>query len=1472
MEKFFGVLQLQKILLFFLLVSFSVLILMPLQKELDRFMVSLKRDTIDGLEREIGRELRYEKISPSILLSLNIHDVRVSPPNEGRPDTIEIGRLRVFYSPMDILRGKTVSAVREIEITNSTIIIDEELDAEFLDRLGRLTRGKAAVEGEEPIEKGRSMELFGTTFARITLTGKNLLIKYKGKGNISTLSRLFFTLDFPKESHNEAQFTSRGSFSFFSEKPIELGNFAFANAETDFSLESTMSERESPLLAVMSLKNFSSDLFSFDRLTVELQKDEEKTVLRKIEDRSPWNFSLSHIQDEGLFKLEFAAEEFAFSDKLRLGEELTEYRQLISSRLSGTMDAEIAEDLSTYRYTADLTAQIDHQAVPEPFTATIDLKGDENSAVFEALELQSESLDLAYYGEIKLNTFFPQGKVELRRLTLGGHTYRSDITLRSSPETVEFRTDRIFIDSSLELRAVSLDLRKRGNQYDYRSSLFLSADGIEEQIDNYVRSEGSFTRGENPGLELSAEITDLPLVPILQIYAKDFPVERVPLKNARLTTEAFVSKAQDGFFFSLQPLKIEDVERGFSLFTRVRGNNELIRFGEIEILYHERSLYGNANMAFAEQDTVHFDAALRMAAEQYDIYGTYHGKSTLIIRGNHGISASAFFQRNNVAFSAKADNLPVPIGEESSELSFKGRGRISKETGWLVHLSSLEILSPPGLQKGGSIRISASANRERIKLWDLRYSDSVSILTGEGVFIPDNFDEPSGSGWLTLRSEQESALRDKMNREEYSAVCAIENNRIKASVTVNSMPLRRFAVLPIDGILSADAFLSGPIDDPELDFSAQLEEGEYRNTPLEFDLRASVNKRVISLNYIQGSFKNHLIQKGEGRYNVERGRARIEGDYLGTIGKKSSSAHFVLDAALTPVAAIENVAEVFTSNFSAELDLTKINLFGTERASWNVGLEREEGTIQFIGGPKDAVSGQFNDSGEFSISVDDPLPVRFLADGRIEEGTIATRVHDVFFDLTTLDEIGFDAILFNSGSIRGGFTITGSAADPEFYGTLQGSRIAGTLEQVAEPVEQFSTTITMDDKEVRVEPVSVRSGKGRASLSGGFVFDKWTPTDIQVLVRTLDENGIHVVIRLKESGLSIDGYGTGDFSFTSGFNENRIGGDILAKDCVITLEEPQKGEKREMKKPLIVDMEIETGTKVEFIWPRRRLPILSAFADIGQKVEIFYSSLDENFRFTGEVDIRGGEIFYFQRNFFLKEGTITFNETEQSFDPLLNARAEIKEIDMTGHPVTIYLIVENEPLKSFTPRFEASPQLSTVEIAQILGTHIYGAPGEGELGLAAALMLTGDIFSQFSVVRSFENQVKEAFNLDLFSLRTQIVQNVLLERIGTEDDPVEQTEDPIQQTDPLGRYLDNTTLFLGKYLGNDLFLEAMLQVRQQPSYIGEIQDENLIFSMEVGLEWKTPLFLLNLSVNPDFTDPEQSLENTSVGLSWDYSY
>ena len=128
---------------------------------------------------------------------------------------------------------------------------------------------------------------------------------------------------------------------------------------------------------------------------------------------------------------------------------------------------------------------------------------------------------------------------------------------------------------------------------------------------------------------------------------------------------------------------------------------------------------------------------------------------------------------------------------------------------------------------------------------------------------------------------------------------------------------------------------------------------------------------------------------------------------------------------------------------------------------------------------------------------------------------------------------------------------------------------------------------------------------------------------------------------------------------------------------------------------------------MEFIWPNRDVPVLRANAKTGALLQITSDSATGRFSLIGDIDLRNGEIYYFQRNFYLRQGVLSFNENEIQFEPRITARAEIRDRTDDG-PVIISMLVENAPLQSFTARFESSPALSQVEIFSLLGHSITG--------------------------------------------------------------------------------------------------------------------------------------------------------------------
>ncbi|MCD6397523.1 MAG: translocation/assembly module TamB domain-containing protein, partial [Spirochaetaceae bacterium] len=303
--------------------------------------------------------------------------------------------------------------------------------------------------------------------------------------------------------------------------------------------------------------------------------------------------------------------------------------------------------------------------------------------------------------------------------------------------------------------------------------------------------------------------------------------------------------------------------------------------------------------------------------------------------------------------------------------------------------------------------------------------------------------------------------------------------------------------------------------------------------------------------------------------------------------------------------------------------------------------------------------------------------------------------------------------------------------------------------------------------------------------------------------------------------------------------------------------------------PLFINMKFTSGKKVQFLWPSENLPILRATATQGQIINVTMDSLSDIYSVIGDVDIKYGSIYYFQKSFYLSEGTIGFNENESKFDPLLGFRAQIKEVDSSGEIVNITLIQDKLPISKFSPRFKSDPPLSDVEIFSILGSGVFATIGNEQIDLTSALILTGDLVAQFGIIQSFENKVEDVFKLDLFSIRTQVIQNILIDRFVDNS-----TIDNGVYLDSFGRYLDNTNLYLGKYFGNDIFLQGQLQISNQKVLDSGLlyASNKLFFESTISLEWKTPLFLLGFSIKPDFVDPVASIQNTSLALSWGYSY
>jgi hypothetical protein len=497
--------------------------------------------------------------------------------------------------------------------------------------------------------------------------------------------------------------------------------------------------------------------------------------------------------------------------------------------------------------------------------------------------------------------------------------------------------------------------------------------------------------------------------------------------------------------------------------------------------------------------------------------------------------------------------------------------------------------------------------------------------------------------------------------------------------------------------------------------------------------------------------------------------------------------------------------------------------------------------------------------------------------GVITGKTIDVRTTNLYVDLGSLWRFipKKDIINVPGGIADVSMEIRGSLGDPEFFGTarVHGLRLSVPRFLRAD-IEPVSAVIVLEGNEMRFGPIPARVGGGAGMASGWFRFDRWVPNvfgiDVQVPPETPIPFGVNI------ASVQADGDVSGRLALGMEDMVLRVSGDLTGNNTEINLDTQQfswqalelEGMDDSASIPVVADFRLTTGPKVEFVYPSREFPVVRANTEAGTMLRITNDELSGRFTVEGDVAIRNGEIFYFQRSFYIQEGVLSFNETNEQFDPRISARAETRDRTDDG-PVTISMIVDNSPLRSFTPRLESNPSLSQFEILSLLGQNVSGMPSaeDPNESIRSMVLASGDFLTQFYAYRRIERLVRDFIHMDMFSIRTQFLQNIVIQATNLRD--------PVDRNSGVGNYFDNTTVFLGKYFGPNIFGQAMLSFRydENRTTFGDISQGGLTLGggvsleADVGIELNGPLFDIQVNFAPRHLE-NMFVNDLSVTFLW----
>jgi hypothetical protein len=1475
-KKTFSKSSIIKILIFTFLAVDILLGLYPLQIRIRDRIGRIRDNFIFQAEEFLGRKVQYGSIGPSIFGVLDIRDVRIV--REDDSIFLSISRLRLSYSIVKLIRGDLQNVFKSIRIDKPVLNLDFQKDADLLERFSSLR-----VEGTEPDKKNTVdfKELLPENFSIRILNGEWELsapvgtVKLHGAGLDASVRK------------NRISFKGRWNALF---SPVE-GIMSFLPPSTSMAFQAAMTGRISGDYsgdkkegsASLSIPSVSGNFFRAKPLGLNLFFSGNKLELRKTHDKSPAAFSLVYDFDRDNLQGRFDGKNFPLQDFLSFSGDLKDYNPVLSSRISGTASFE-KEGSEKLWFSVDLSGSGPRNFQTNLFLerAFLDIKatGNKDSVRIENFEISSPNGSIGFRGGVdftQASQFAPYGLLSLSNFRLRGKNGISgDIFISSVEQEISFFSESITAgNTKLSSLDLSFNRGRQGLDFVFSALSFkktATGDSRESARRGSISIAGS---ADNNPRQFRANLTlDSFAASDILNFVEPLAPAAIPSQVRSLASD--LSLSTEVFFFTDYKNVLFNTPRIVAAYegmldiliaASLSGTDRGIELDASRISWGTRTMEMTGSVDFSDPGDITFYIGASFQKLTYFFEGLIRNKRGIAIRGSYGFQLFLAEEETGMYSGySRGDMLPFPSGEKFASFSFLSTLSYGSPSFWHAALEKFELLGvTTPVSSNASLRLSAEANEKGLTIPDIVFDDGRGALTG-GI----SFDWDSTYKFAGFNAE----INSGNSNEYYDLNGMYKDNHLDLFFSGQWILLFRFSAR--NALVDGSFRLSW--DSPE-SFDAEITIPSFVLYNQSKALRVSANVKINNDEFLAEKLKLNYsdLEVLVPFVRIDRtvSRAETEMQIWGLFLKRPVDISVRGDAAFNSSATWVDLVRDFGS-FDGSLTVNSA-IYNTMEAeepfAFLFNCQKENGSfaLDLNGGPRNMLRFRYTpelaEGGLIYAALSAPSPVRGTISGFIDSEKIDAQGTNLYADLGSLWRFvpPVDNIAFPAGIVTASIRVTGSPEEPEFYGSALGTSLQILVPRyLPEPIKPVPITVLLNGNEMTFGPVNAFVGQGGGIVSGWFRFEQWIPNIFSIDILVPPEYPIPYDFDI--SGVLAKGMVSGDLVLSMENMVFSITGELTAHDTEISLNSNELAtseglmsqDKENSTVSIVSNVSIKTGRRVEFFWPSADFPVVQATADFGTGVHITSDDMARRYTFTGDVKLRSGEIFYLERNFYIREGTLFFRENETQFDPRISARAEIRDQAEIG-PVTISMIIDNAPLRSFTPRFISTPALSQLEIYSILGQSPQLGGEQQNIALSAAI----DSLAQFTVVRRLQRQIRDFVGLDMLSMRTQLLQNVVLQATGGQ-----QSSNNPEKPYRVGNYFDNTTVFLGKYIGADLFGEAMLSFKY---------DENkqslggLVVEPELGLEMRNPLFDIRFNMVP--LHPENMFINDiSISLIWRRSF
>jgi translocation and assembly module TamB len=1455
----------KRILVFLILVVGTAAVLRPIQLTLREEMGKARDVFIGNAEEFLGLKIKYGSLGPSIFGVVDIRDVLILR----KDDSVLLGvdRLRLSYSLSAILSGVRIDAFNSVRIDRPVLSLDFAKDAELWERLSSLRGSSQAVERLLP--ENFSLRIWNgeTDFSdsigslmmrgvRVDASVKRYRVSFQGRWNAQ------FSL-----SSVSSDFFDGTSFS-----PVE----AAVNGRISGEYSADLNEGS----ATVEIPSITGNFFRLRPVSFGFFLLGNQLEIRKIYDRFPAAIYLVYDFENKKLNGRLEAENLALRDFLAFTGDYRKYNSALVLRVSGKADLE-RENSDSFQLSVNFSGAEGENLFLEKANLEMTVTGNKDRINIDNFDFTSSSGGLEFKGGIDFknagfNRLAPYGFLSLSDFRLrGDRGISGDIFLNTIGRDINLFTENLTAGNA-KLTALDVSIHQGEDGISFALSAFNFKDsGYEDDLrigTVFINGSADYDPRQ---IQANVWLDSFAMGDILGFVEPFVPLSAIPsvvrfvADDLSVTTEIFfitdythilfnaprIVAAYEGLQEVLAAASFSGTDRGMELSScRITWNNVTAEF--------------NGYADFSDPNDILFSFGATLQNLTYSFEGMIQDQKNITIRGSYGIqamlSADEFGFRTGYA---RGDLVPIPSGNNFASLSFLFSFSYDSPSYWRTKIEKFDVssLTTPS-SSAAIVRFTGEAGERGLRIPDFFFDDGHGALSGDIVI---NWDTAYKN--FFFRTDIASNNRS----EFYALEGAYSDNLLSLVLSGQGMQFSRFSYINA----SADGNLRLQWKSPadfELEMTLPSFALRWQNEVIRVSAQMNANNDELLARPLKINFSGLEVSMPFMRIDRAASLAETEAEIWGMLSERPLDILLSGNARFNPA---ETWVDLFKNFKFLNASLTVESAYYSDIVadnpfsfSFDCSQDSSGYAMSLNGGPKDMLRFRYSPErgggGIFYAAISGPSPVRGTLAGfvNLKSNSIDAQGSDLYVDLGSLSRFIIppnSAVEFPGGIITASIRVAGSLEDPEFYGTARGTSARIVVPQyLPEPIRPVPVTFVFSGNEITFGPVDAIIGNGGGKVSGWFRFDQWMPNIFSIEIQVPQETSIPYDLNI--SGFLANGLASGKLVLSMEDMILSIAGDLTAQDTEMSVNADEIALAREgrgafgsedQKVSVITDINVRTGRRVEFFWPSVDFPVIQANADMGTGIHVTSDSMAKRFTLNGDVKLRSGEIFYLERNFYIREGTLFLRENEAEFDPKISARAEIRDQSKTG-PVTISMIIDNAPLRSFSRRFVSSPPLSQLEIYSLLGQAPQGEDAPRNLAMATSAVI--DSLTQYAVNR-LQRQVRNFLGMDMLSLRTQLLQNVVIQAAGGQF-----WDNASDRPYRLGNYFDNTTVFIGKYIGTGMFGEAMLSFKSDEN---KIDWGGLVLVPELGFELRNPLFDIQFNWVP--LHPENLFINdASFSLVW----